>query len=122
MNSKILEKKQKAAEYFTKKLLASKAGKDIAKVILFGSVARGEADDYSDIDLLVFCHMPGRVREELWKVLVDAYEEYEESIEPLVYKIKEYEKPDSYFLYQSIKKGKQLYPGVAYAKRDQLRE
>ena len=108
-NSEILAKKQKAAEYFTKKLLASKAGKDIAKVILFGSVARGDADDYSDIDLLLFTRTPENVRKTLWEVCMNAYEKCEESFEPLVYPLQKYKNPDSYFLYQSVKQGKELY-------------
>lgn len=107
--SKILEKKQNAAEYFTQKLLASKAGKDIAKVILFGSVARGEADDYSDIDVLLFSNVPEKVRKVLWKVCMDTYEKHEEGTEPMLYPLSKYEDPDSYFLYRAIKEGKQLY-------------
>lgn len=110
MDSEILRRKQKAAEYFTKKLLSSRAGKDVARVVLFGSVARGEVDDYSDIDLLLFAPAPEKVRPAVWEVGMDTYEKYGESVEPLFYSPKKYEDPDSYFLYRSIKAGKQLYP------------
>lgn len=110
MNTKILKKKQKAAEYFTKKLLASKVGKDIDRIILFGSVARGDADDYSDIDILLFSNTPEKVRKVLWKACMDTYEKHEEGTEPMLYPLSKYEEPDSYFLYRAIKEGKQLYP------------
>lgn len=110
------KKKQKAADYFTKKLLESEAGKNIERIILFGSVAKGEADEYSDIDILLFTCMPEKVRNVLWEVCMDAYEKHEESIEPLVYPLKKYTRPDSYFLYQSIQTGKQLYPKRIYVK------
>lgn len=109
MNKKILKKKQEAAEYFTKELLASKAGKDIAKVILFGSVARGEADDYSDIDILVFGKNINRIEDAAWETCLNSYKRFEEGIEPLVYPVSKLKNPDSYFLYQSIKQGKELY-------------
>lgn len=109
IDQKILRKKQDAADYFTQKLLQSRAGKDVARIILFGSVARGEADDYSDIDILLFSQYPKKIRKGLWEVLVDAYEKYEESIEPMIYPLKKYLKPDSNFLYQSIKNGRLLY-------------
>ena len=34
-----------------------------ARIILFGSQARGTADDRSDVDLLVVCAVPGRKRD-----------------------------------------------------------
>lgn len=106
----ILQKKEKAAAYFTQKLLQSKAGKDIARIILFGSVARGEADDYSDIDVLVFGKDIDRIENEVWEACLASYERFEEGVEPLVYPAGKLKNPDSYFLYQSIKTGRQLYP------------
>ncbi|MBU2578747.1 hypothetical protein KKA09_01365 [Patescibacteria group bacterium] len=41
--SKIIEKKLKTLNYFKKKLLESKIKKEIAKMILFGSLASGKA-------------------------------------------------------------------------------
>lgn len=106
----ILQKKEKAAAYFTQKLLQSKAGKDIARVVLFGSVAEGEADDYSDIDILVFGRNINRTENEVWEAALSSYEKFEEGVEPLVYPVRKLKNPDSYFLYQSIKTGRQLYP------------
>ena len=60
----ILEKKHQAIEDFTRRLLASEVGDSIAKIVLFGSVLRGEASEESDIDLLIIAlDAPDRVKE-----------------------------------------------------------
>ncbi len=110
MSPKILEKKQKAAEYFTKKLLSSKAGRNVDRVVLFGSVAKGEADDYSDIDLLVFGDDIEQIENAAWEASLESFAKFEEGVEPLVYPVKALRDPNSYFLYNSIKHGKTLYP------------
>lgn len=109
MDNKILKKKQKAAEYFTKKLLASKAGKDIAKVILFGSVARGEADDYSDIDLMIFANKKRPIKDISSKLSYDTLMKIGERVESHVYSTSEYIDPQSYFVYHAIEAGRKLY-------------
>jgi len=38
-------------------------GFEPTRIILFGSQARGTADDRSDVDLLVVCHITGRRRD-----------------------------------------------------------
>lgn len=106
----VLQRKQQAVKYFTQRLLSSPAGKDVACIILFGSLARGEADELSDIDVLVFGKNVERIEDIVWEVLLDAYERYEESIEPLVYPINKFQKPDNYFLFNSVRTGRQLYP------------
>ena len=47
-------RKLQALAQFVNALLAAPAGKHIAKMVLYGSVARGEAEADSDVDLLVF--------------------------------------------------------------------
>ena len=49
----ISDKTHRAVEEFTRLLLKSQSKQEIVKVILFGSVARGEAREDSDIDLLI---------------------------------------------------------------------
>jgi predicted nucleotidyltransferase len=50
--STILELKRSAAQDFTRMFLSSAIGEQVIKVILLGSVARGEAKEDSDVDLL----------------------------------------------------------------------
>ena len=47
------QRKMNVLAKFVDALLASPEGKDVAKVILFGSSARGEAEEDSDIDVLL---------------------------------------------------------------------
>src|SRR3990172_1390148 len=61
INGRVLEakdelhrRKLEVLAKFVRALLATPEGKNIAKIILYGSVARGEAEDDSDIDVLVF--------------------------------------------------------------------
>ena len=58
----IQKKKRNALESFIARLLASAVGRYVAKIILFGSVAKNDADEESDVDVLVEFlpgHTPG---------------------------------------------------------------
>jgi|Deesub1362B_J571_1020462.scaffolds.fasta_scaffold08216_2 predicted nucleotidyltransferase len=50
---KILDRKYLAIDDFTRRLLNSEVKDLIAKVLLFGSVRKGDARAESDVDLLV---------------------------------------------------------------------
>lgn len=106
----IYEKKRKALNYFKDRLLSSDAKELIGKIILFGSVAKGEATPDSDIDVLVFAF--GDLKKishacadaSLWTGI-----ETKESVEPLVYCIDDLRFINSYFIYNAIKNGKEVY-------------
>ena len=51
--SRLLEKKKKALDRFSRHLLSSPGGKSVGKIILFGSLTRGEAKTESDVDVLI---------------------------------------------------------------------
>jgi len=63
--------KEEAVDYFSK-LLRERYGKRVKGILLFGSVARGEAEEDSDIDILVIAE--GITQRELseltWEVLM----------------------------------------------------
>lgn len=109
--SKIIEKKLKTLNYFKKKLLESKIKKEIAKMILFGSLASGKAQKKSDIDILVFTHKKPlrKIEDIIDESSFDATALYGESVEPLIYSLKEYEYPKSAFLTRIIKEGKEVF-------------
>lgn len=109
MRSKILRKKQKAIEHFTQKLLASKVGNEINQILLFGSVARGKVDEYSDVDLMIFAKNPKKVEQISSELSFDTILEDGERIESHIYPTQQYADPQSYFVYHAIKSGKRLY-------------
>ncbi len=102
--------KLEALEQFTQKLLASPAGRDVAKIILFGSLAKGEAQSDSDIDVLVFAFSGSdALRDACAEVAFETAMETGEGIEPLVYPMIRYYTPDRYFLYRASRYGKEVF-------------
>ena len=67
--------KREAVEYFVK-LLKERFGGRTKKVILFGSVARGDAEEDSDIDVLVIGEgiTQKEISELTWEVLMETGE------------------------------------------------
>ncbi len=102
--------KLNAAADFAARLLAGPAGDAVARIVLFGSVARGEAQADSDIDLLVFGSGP---HERLgWAVAEAASEtiaEYGESVAPLTFETGRLWWPLSYLIYDSLRRGREIY-------------
>ena len=101
--------KQKALDDFTARLLQS--SKDhIARIILFGSVLYGEDQPESDVDVLVFG--TDRLRELSEACAAASFEtamQWGESVEPLVYCTDDMRFPQSYFLYDTLRRGKEIY-------------
>ena len=103
------ERKKNALKYFKERLLKSEARDLIAKIVLFGSVARGEAGEESDIDVLVFALGDLRkVREACADASLWTSIETGESVQPLVYCIDELRFP-SFFIYKSVREGKVVF-------------
>ena len=106
---RIEERKKNALKYFKERLLKSEVGDLIAKIVLFGSVARGEAGEESDIDVLVFALGDLRkVREACADASLWTSIETGESVQPLVYCIDELRFP-SFFIYKSVREGKVVF-------------
>lgn len=105
-----LLKKQKALDYFTKSLLNSKAKKDIGKIFLFGSMSAKTVRPESDVDLLVFSLSNlEKVRHAVQTAAFEATAKYGESLEPLIYEYALFKQPNSYFIFNSIKQGREIY-------------
>lgn len=102
-------KKKRALEHFLR-LLLERARERVAKVILFGSVARGESGAQSDVDLLVFG--TGKLSS-LLDVCADAqldtWCEFFESVEPVVKPLAALQYPNSPFLQEALKHGQEVY-------------
>ena len=107
---KVLERKYQALERFKENLLQSPLRGKIAKLILFGSVLRGEAKEESDIDLLVIATDELKEIEKLCsEISFNILLEMGEGVEPLIYCIDQLRYPQSYFLYRNGKIGKEIY-------------
>lgn len=102
--------KQKALDDFTARLLQSSLKDHIARIVLFGSVLDGEDQPESDVDVLVFG--TDRLRELSEACAAASFEtamQWGESVEPLVYCTDDMRFPQSYFLYDTLRQGKEIY-------------
>ena len=102
--------KQKALDDFTARLLRSSMKDHIARIVLFGSVLDGEDQPESDVDVLVFG--TGRLQELSEACAAASFEtalRWGESVEPLVYCTDDLRFPQSYFLYNTLRRGKEIY-------------
>lgn len=108
--NQLLATKYNALERFTQQILSSDVKDQIAKMILFGSVARGDAEQDSDVDVLVFgfgdLH---KLSEACAEASLDIVMESGEYIQALVYCIDDLSPPQSYFLYRAARDGKEIY-------------
>lgn len=80
------------------------------KVILFGSVARGDYSEDSDIDMLIVKQTSERRIDRIKRVLLSV--DYSLPFEPLVYtpsELKERQRLGDHFILQALKEGKVLY-------------
>jgi len=102
--------KRKALDFFLKELLKTEARRSVARIVLFGSLLKGEAKQDSDIDLLVITTDSIR---EVSRACADASFETAmttgEGVEPLVRCVDEARYPQSYFLYSILKGGREVY-------------
>lgn len=104
------ERKHQALREFTSRLLASPVGSEIAKVVLYGSLARGEVNEESDVDVLVFAagalrevdRVAGETSSTVWL-------ERGERVEPIVYSWNEEAVADSPFLFRALREGREVY-------------
>lgn len=102
--------KLNAVADFAARLLASPAGDSVARIVLFGSVAEGEARPESDVDVLVFGtgHLK-KLSRACGAASFETAVQWGESVEPLVYSISDFRFPSSYFIYHSLRQGKEIY-------------
>ena len=109
-SSELIERKQKALEYFSSHLLSSPGGKHVGKIILFGSLVNNEIRAESDVDVLILAlNNLNEVEDAAAEASLDTGLEIGESVEPLVYCVDEWRYPSSYFLYSITCNGKEIY-------------
>lgn len=105
----ILERKYRALEEFTARVRSSPVGDRVARMILYGSVLRGDAGPESDVDLLVVATGDVRaVGRALGDIAFEVMLEHGELVSPTVYCPDEYCHPH-HFLRQVRETGKEVY-------------
>ena len=108
--NQVLTTKYDALDRFTHQLLSSSAKDQIARMILFGSVVKGDARQDSDIDVLIFAFGDLRKLSGICgEITLDIAIESGEYIQPLVYSINDFSPPRSYFLLSVMRYGKEIY-------------
>jgi len=79
---------------------------DIKLIILFGSVARGDDDEESDIDILIVSPIADKIKPEIHKIAIDIILEKDEVISPRLMSEDEFQKVEDYpFLSNVLKEG-----------------
>ena len=96
---RISENKRRALESFVN-VLKEKYGDRIHKIILFGSTARGEAEEESDIDILIIAD--GVAQKEVSKIAFQILLKYGEVVSPIVEDKQQFEKYRDYSFYRNI--------------------
>ncbi len=106
----IHRRKLEALRVFVEHLLASPVRDRIAKIMLFGSVATGEARKDSDVDVMVFGFDDLDVlREAAYDAILELGDYSDEGIEALFETIDELIEPQSYFMYLVTNSGKEIF-------------
>lgn len=88
--------------------------KNIDKIILYGSQARGDSSEGSDIDILVIVDEPNEVlyelKKKIWQYTNDISLQQDEVISLILKSLKDYNKMRNTLFYQNIAKdGIELY-------------
>lgn len=112
-SQEIKNKKEKALSFFVNRLVAEK-GRNIEKIMLFGSVAWGKPDKYSDIDLLIFSRAPEEIEDRVDELSFETMMRFGESIEPIIYQASQLTRPQSYLPWLVTQKqtGREIYSTV----------
>lgn len=86
----------------------------VPKVILYGSWANGQADEYSDIDLAVFSPDFGKNKLRELQLLSKLSWDVDESIEAIPYSVEKLNEPEpSSFVSEILKTGKIVYEKIS---------
>ena len=76
----------------------------INKIILFGSVARGEDDNNSDIDILIISSYNDKIRPKIREEIVNIILNDDELISPYIISQQQFDKQKNFSIYKNIMK------------------
>lgn len=106
----LLDRKYRALDDFVARVRESEIGDRIAKMILYGSVLRGDASEESDIDVLVVATGDlQRVDETCGDIAFEVMLDQGQRVSPLVYCMDVLRYPTSYFSYRAVQEGREVY-------------
>lgn len=104
------EGKRRAIEEFTQHLLESPVGGDIARIVLFGSVAKGTEREDSDIDLMVVASdKPEQVKRVCQDLAFEILLTYGEGVEAVVHCLDAWRSPPSHLVWRVRETGEEIY-------------
>lgn len=90
-------------------LLDSEISDSVAKVVLFGSYAKGTASADSDIDVLVLTTENGKTEQRIMEKIYDFILDYNVPLEALVFNIDSLYLDRDYFTYNVLRYGQEIY-------------
>jgi len=96
-------------DIFVKSLLKSSIGKNIDRIILFGSLVWGQPQDESDVDLVILGNNPKKLEKSALDLSYEILLNQGELIEPLVYSQREYYHPKSAIVMKALLDGQEIY-------------
>lgn len=95
---------------FIDRVRRASVGDNIVKMMLYGSVLRGDATPESDIDLFVIATGDLRaVEQTVDDIAFEVMLEHDERVSPMVYCVDVLRHPPSYFASRVVKQGKEVY-------------
>jgi len=101
--------KARALDEFLRRVEA-RFGDSVQEIILFGSYARGDYDEESDIDVLIVGDVDF---DELMSIVTDILLEYGELVSPIVIKLGEFKRREDSFIKMVLREGKVLYSSTS---------
>ncbi len=100
---------REAARWFVERLRAGPAARQVARVVLFGSVARGAATPESDVDVLVVATGDlASVSEACADASLDTWIRWRRGVEPVIYCEDEVRHAASPFVRSAIERGEEV--------------
>lgn len=108
--SLILEKKRKSLDLFLSMLRKQGIVDKVEQILLYGSMARGDVDQESDIDVLLFARQPHQIADKVADISYETMLKTGDRIEAFVYPTAQFIRPKSYFIVRALHEGKAAKP------------
>ena len=103
------DRDRSAVMEFKNLLLADPLGNHIMKIVLFGSYARGTEHDRSDLDILIIASKQNELSDLIADLAFEIQMKYRVGLEPVMFPLDELFPLRSYFLFNIMRYGKEVY-------------